>query len=210
MKVLTVILSLLCPYFLTAGGVPVIGDVLAEFNGKASSCRMEFDYSYVTGGGPAVMTGSGSVSAQDSMFRMTGSGLEVWCDGTSKWTVDRTAEEAVAEPAGDYAGDFLSNPAAVLSLLRNAEVTDTDSSVRNGRQVTEYVLRPDASSGLSEIRICFDNSAVVPTAAFIVLENGTTVDFVINSFKYEEKSSAAAFTFDETSLTSSYAVTDLR
>ena len=85
-----------CIIVLTASNA---GDaaVFSRFVSALPDARAEFEYAYRLSSGNTEMSGSGSVIFQGDAFVMKGDGLEVYCDGTDRWTVDRNAREAVAE-----------------------------------------------------------------------------------------------------------------
>lgn len=47
-------------------------------------------------------SGSGSAVVQDTRYYVRTSGLEIFCDGNTRWMVDTTAEEVTVETAEDW------------------------------------------------------------------------------------------------------------
>ena len=70
---------------------------LDTFVSKVSSSLVSFDYSFTMPTKKAKMTGNGSVKVQGTSFIVDGNGLEIWCDGVTRWTIDRISEEALVE-----------------------------------------------------------------------------------------------------------------
>lgn len=54
---------------------------------------ISLDYSWSSG----KVTGNGKVTIQDNCFHATGNGLETFCDGRTRWTVDTEAREVCIE-----------------------------------------------------------------------------------------------------------------
>ena len=104
-------------------------DALTEFITRVSQSCVSFDYSYTLKKDRTNLNGSGSVKVQGDSFLLKGDGLEVWCDGKTRWVIDRVAEEAVIEPVDLSETDFAANPALLLTVVDKAfdEVSDATS-----------------------------------------------------------------------------------
>ena len=59
-----------------------------------------FDFSYKVEG-QAPLTGKGTAVIKESCFHVQTNGLDVWCDGKTRWTVDTEAKEVYIEDAQD-------------------------------------------------------------------------------------------------------------
>lgn len=75
------------------------------FKEMVGSNLLSFDFTYeVTGNVP--LKGSGTVVAQKDCFIVKSNGVDVYCDGKSKWTVDEKAKEVYIENAEDIFKSF--------------------------------------------------------------------------------------------------------
>lgn len=188
---------------------------LSAFLAKVSLSQVSFEYSFVMNREGAKITGNGSVTLQDDAFRLNGNGLEMWCDGSTSWTVDRSAEEILIQPVEDSGEDFASNPALlVASLDKGFSETSGGTSKFNGKAVTTSILSPKSDvSSMTEIallKLYFKESTSDLVGLEVKLNDGSVCVFTISGFKTAEKnSSRAAFRFDE-KIPSNYVVTDLR
>ena len=91
--------------------------VLQDFSKAVSSHCANVSYSYKAVSG-ATVTGSGTLKLQGDSFFMNGDGLEIWCDGKARWTLDRAAGEMVIEAVDDFEeGIAAADPAIILSSL---------------------------------------------------------------------------------------------
>lgn len=81
---------------------------------RAAGKRVSFDYTYslIQNGVEGDTVSSGKVLVQGNAFRLDGLGLELWSDGSTRWTLDRSAKELLIEPV--EAGDILTNPALLV------------------------------------------------------------------------------------------------
>ena len=73
----------------------------------------EYVYGYTSGGKTYDNVASGMMTVQGNAYILKGDGLEVYSDGTLRWTLDRAAKEAIIEDVD--ATDVVSNPAAIVS-----------------------------------------------------------------------------------------------
>ena len=112
-KLLTIILASLLPVF-CAFAQDRIG-VLDRVPGH----RVTFEYAYslIQDGTEGDTVTSGQVTVQGNAFRLDGLGMEIWSDGTARWTVDRQAKEVLIEPV--EGSDPLTNPALFVLNYRS-------------------------------------------------------------------------------------------
>ena len=88
--------------------------VLEDFVEKVSVSAVSFNYEYVVDDGRARITGGGSIDMQGEAYLMNGDGLEVFCDGRTRWTVDRQSREVVVESYDPGQPDYTVNPAVLI------------------------------------------------------------------------------------------------
>jgi outer membrane lipoprotein-sorting protein len=188
---------------------------LSEFLKTVSDSQVSFEYSFVMNREGAKITGDGSVTLQDDAFRLSGNGLEMWCDGSTSWTVDRSAEEILIQPVEDSGDDYASNPALlVTSVDKNFTELSGGESKFNGKVVNVSILSPreefKSSSDISQMKLFFRTNTSDLIGLEVKMEDGSVCTFTISNFKTQEKiSSKAEFRFNE-NIPSDYVVTDLR
>ena len=88
------------------GSIPILDRVPGH--------RVTFHYSYSLskGGGPMTKVTDGEVTVEDNAFLLSGLGLEIRSDGTTRWSIDREAEEVLIEKVEK--DDLVSNPALFI------------------------------------------------------------------------------------------------
>lgn len=77
---------------LVAASQPELQELRKLLEGK----RVTLDYSFVVDG---KVHYNGTATIQAPCFKAKGNGLEIYCDGTSRWTVDRESKEVYIETA---------------------------------------------------------------------------------------------------------------
>ena len=189
---------------------------LTGFIDKVSSSLVTFDYSFSMQTGKSKMKGTGIVKVQDNAFYMEGNGLEVWCDGKTRWTVDRMAEEALIEAVDDSFDSYATNPALMITSVDDAfNETAFGSATFQGKAVDASTLIPvnkgKYSMDIAKLRLFFAKGTTILVGAEVTLNDGSVSEFNVSNLKFQEKGKEKeSFRFDEKTLGSSYVVTDLR
>jgi hypothetical protein len=204
MKRLTALLFLLTA--LNAAGQNIVTDFAKTL---VDGCAT-FGYSYsMTGNVP--LSGSGTIRLQGDAFSMEGDGLEVWCDGTTRWTVDTVAEECYIEGVEPGGLDYEANPALLVGAVDKAfKLKKTASATFNAQKVTEAVLVPVTDGGnITELSLML-TSAKKPAGLLVKTSDGNIITVTVKDFAVGAKSDLKAFGFDTKKLSNDYIVTDLR
>jgi len=142
---------------------------------------------------------------------MEGDGLEVWCDGTTRWTVDTVAEECYIESVQAGGMDYEANPALLVGAVDKAfKLRKTASATFNGQKVTEAVLIPLTEGGnITELSLML-TSAKKPAGLLVKTTDGSLITVTVKDFTVSAAGSLKDFAFNTKGLDSGYIVTDLR
>lgn len=100
---------------------------------RAASSEISFSYTYSASSGKVSMSGQGEVLLHGDAYRLEVDGLEVYCDGKDRWTLDKKAREVVVEPVAPGDADLSANPALLLSRAADFFYTGRYSPVYSGR-----------------------------------------------------------------------------
>ena len=189
---------------------------LDAFASKVSASLVSFDYSFTMPAKKAKMTGNGNVKVQGNSFLVEGNGLEIWCDGDTRWTIDRVSEEALIESVGDSYDSYSTNPALMIASIDNAfKEISFGSSKFGGKVVDASVLSPlskgKGSMDIARLKLFFKSGTTNLIGAEVTLNDGSVSNFTITNLRFEEAGkSKESFRFNEKTLDSSYVITDLR
>ena len=189
---------------------------LGSFIDKVSSSLVTFDYSFTMQTTKTKMTGSGNVKVQGNAFFMEGNGMEVWCDGSTRWTIDRFAEEALVESVSESYDSYATNPALMITAVDDAfnEVSFGTSKFQ-GKAVDASVLSPvhkgKYSMDIAELKLFFKSGTSDLVGAEVKLNDGSVSEFSITGMTFSAQAEKKeSFRFDEKTLDDSYVITDLR
>ncbi len=86
------------------------------------SNRVSFKYNLSAKDRPQIGT-SGTVLLDGPCYHVSTNGAEIWCDGTTKWSVDTEAKEVYIE-SSEGTREFLVDPTAYLDRVENLKVSD--------------------------------------------------------------------------------------
>lgn len=182
--------------------------ILKNFSEKAASSLLSFSYEFSTKG-DLPLKGKGTALVQGRSFIIKGEGLEVRCDGSSRWTVDPVAKEAVAESVDESVRDYMTDPALLLASMETSFIERSCAKGKfQGKDVDIIILKPKDVSSLKEAELYFEKG--LPVFAKVSLKDGTIASFTLKDMKFLEKKDEKSFSFDGSSLDSSWVVTDLR
>lgn len=191
--------------------VSALAQERSAFDAFASSLttgEVSFNYSFKVKS-DVPLSGSGSAILSGASYMIKGNGLEIWCDGKTRWTVDRTACEAYIEAVEEDSADYMANPAMLLGALSQAfDIREIKSGSFNGASTKDIYLEPSIEdTGLESVVLSL--SGTTPRGAKITVDDGTVTVFTITSYAVKDRS-GIKFSFDVSGLDSSYVVTDLR
>ena len=79
---------------LTAAAQPQLGEIAAHLQTDRITLRYDCTYTEDT---PVRL--SGILLIQGDCYRAVGNGMEIYCDGTTRWSVDPVSKEVYIEPA---------------------------------------------------------------------------------------------------------------
>ena len=111
------------------GSIPILDRVPGH--------RVQFHYTYslAKDGKPMTQVTDGEVTVEDNAFLLSGLGLEVRSDGTTRWSIDREAEEVLIETVEKE--DLFTNPALFINSYNGyMDKIKVNASSQNSLDVT--------------------------------------------------------------------------
>ena len=197
-------IALLIPFALNAQN----DGILSAYASRLETNSISFKYSFEVKSDVTV-TGKGSASLSGQSYHMDGNGMEIWCDGMTRWTLDRTSKEAYIESVDDESADYLANPAVLLAGLDKAfNVKSVRNTTFKGESVKALDLVPVAEGTNIESAVLYV-AGTTPRGAKMVIGDGTETIFHLSSFTWTPGVDKV-YSFDVNTLDKEYLVTDLR
>lgn len=202
--VLLSVAALLTFFTVQAKGANPVENLLTKMN----SSLVEFSYTFSTKGNMNIK-GEGNAVVQGDSFFVDGNGMEIFCDGKSRWTVDRYSKEAIIEDVSQTGEDFLTNPAAFLSSLDKVFGAPAMSKGTYGGKSSDVAtFLPKGKSNVVSMKMYFRGDEL--SGAEITLADGSVTEFTVSGMKFSPIDKERSFSFDEKGVDSSWVVTDLR
>lgn len=100
-------------------------DVLAA---RLASCRIELSFDCMVGTDMPVHF-TGSLSAQGNCYHLRANGMDIWCDGSTRWSMDTEAKELYVETSNGV-GEVLAYRNAISEIsFSNVVVTENPDEV---------------------------------------------------------------------------------
>ena len=185
-------------------------NVVTDFSKTLSDACASVGYTYSMSG-QVPLSGSGTIKLQGDTFIMKGDGLEVYCDGTTRWTVDTAAEECYIEGVKEGGLDYEANPALIVGAVDKAfKLKKTVSTTFNGQKVTQAVLEPATKDGnITELSLML-TAAKKPAGLLVNTSDGNVITVTVKDFALTPATTREAFSFDTKKLNKNYFITDLR
>ena len=185
-------------------------NIVTEFAKDLSVGCATFGYTY-SAGGQIPLSGSGTIKLQGDAFVMKGDGLEVYCDGVTRWTVDTAAEECYIETVMDGGAGYEANPALLVGAVDKAfTLKGTTATTFTGVKVTKATLVPTSKDGnITELSLML-TSARKPAGLLVSTTDGNVITVTVRDFAIEPITSLNSFSFDTKKLNRDYIITDLR
>lgn len=207
---LTAILLLLS-FVAVAQDIGAAQSLSRRFSDAERGSCVTFSYSFTVRGN-APVRGEGTAVLQGNMFIVKGNGMEIWCDGKSRWTADRTAKELIVEDV-DGLASIEANPALLISSLESSfrpTETAVESVSGSGKKLHKVSYVPSVKgTGVTALDVWFTDAAkplIVKLSASLGKKG--VVDLKISSMSFGPLRAASCFVFSGSD--SSWVITDLR
>ncbi len=186
---------------------------VTAFAGSVKGKCVKAQYSFVYKNGSIPVSGSGTLIFQDNAFCLSGNGLRIICDGSTRWTVDEESKECYIESVESASSDYEQNPALLLAALDKAFSVPPAAKASNlaGRSTSAVSLTPlKGNTYLKAVTAHFLSDGSLH-ALVVTLRDGSTATITLKGLKKETPVPLSpTFTLALSSLDSSYLITDLR
>ena len=196
---------MLLPFVAVAQDIASAQSLSRRFSDAEKGSCVTFSYSFTVRGN-APVRGEGTAVLQGNMFIVKGNGMEIWCDGKSRWTADRTAKELIVEDV-DGQASIEANPALLISSLESSfRPTETAVESVSGKKLHKVSYVPSVKGTLD---VWFTDAAkplIVKLSASLGKKG--VVDLKISSMSFGPLRAASSFVFSGSD--SSWVITDLR
>jgi len=172
---------------------------------------VRFDFTAKDGKGVIVGDYSGEVTIQGSAFRMLNEALEVYCDGNSKWILNKDAGELTILPNDTTAIDIAENPLGFITRLGgvNSGFISADKP-KDSNDLWVIEMTPAAKrSPYKKVVVSVNKADNLPAVIDFVSGDGSSYRISVRDFRNIVTSNISSFVFPQ-NRTKGLTVTDLR
>lgn len=184
------------------------GDAMGKIIDAVNANRVSFSYTY-SFGIETKMTGRGTAVVQGDCFILKGDGLEIYCDGKTAASIDREAKEMIYESVLDE-GNYINPAHLILSVEKGFKVKSVTETNYAGIASLKYILEPTVRTNIVRMTMTVAKDGSALFSLSLSLNDGSSNDFSISSFRILPKLDVSEYKIDESKLDSSYIITDLR
>ncbi len=140
-------------------------------------------------------TNSGTLLLQKDKYKLSISGLEIYCDGVSQWTYMDEAEEVNVSEAGSEDGSI--NPATIFTIYEKGFKNSYIGEGTNGSKKTYKIeLVPTSKLEFTKLIIEIDQATYQIMNAKMFGKDGNIYTIKVKSFTTSTNYPASTFVFD--------------
>ena len=179
--------------------------------GQFPAAVVSFEFVTRDGKGAVIGDYSGKVATQGIAFKMVNDEVEVFCDGSSKWILNKGAGELTILPNDTTAVDIAENPVGFIARLGSAGSgfkTPVKPKDSNGLWVIE--MSPSAKrSPYKKVVVSVNKADNLPAVIEFISADESSYRIEVKEFKRVAVTDLSAFAFPKNRM-QGVTVTDLR
>lgn len=177
-----------CSLHTSANNAELLIDKVAQKFQQAKSITADFT---ISGNGS---TSAGNIIISGDRFKIKMNEISIWYDGRTQWTYSKPVNEiSITEPTPDELQQV--NPFAIISAFRKNYSATT---LNNGNNTATLQLTPLSSQGeaISKVILTLNKSTLFPTQIVLTLDNGESINIIVNSVKIGNTLPLSTFTYN--------------
>jgi outer membrane lipoprotein carrier protein len=161
--------------------------------------QASFTYKVENASGKALSTKTGSLLIKGTKYKVTFSGQEIFCNGTTVWNYDKSANEVTISKLDASSG--MLTPQKMLSNFYDKDfryLLNGEKTV-NGKVVQEIEMTPiDKSKAYHKVYVQVDKNAKTIYSTKVLENAGNRYSYTVTTMKTNVAMTDAQFTFDKT------------
>lgn len=212
-RILSLFVTLMCIFFLTPtmlhaeNGKEVL-DKVSDRLKKAGGIEANFIGTNYKDNKEVGRT-TGTISIQDTKFKIEAKELTIWFDGATQWSLLSGSDEAYASTPTQAELQSI-NPYTFINLYKSGYQITLKSATYSGKSVHEVrMLAQKKNMGIQEMLILVDPATYLPLNVRIRDARGNWIRIIVNGIKTGKKWDDSFFRFNK-SEHSGVEVIDLR
>ncbi len=175
----------------------ILDAVSAKFK-TFSTVQANFTYKVENGAGKALSTKTGSILMKGTKYKLSFSGQEIFCNGTTVWNFDKAANEVTVNNLDASSG--MITPQKLFSNFYDKDFFYTLNGEKKvgAKTVQEIQMTPvDKSKSFHTVYLQIDKAAKTIYSTKVLENAGNRYSYTVNSMKTNIPAADNHFVFDK-------------
>lgn len=175
----------------------ILDAVSAKFK-TFSTVQANFTYKVENGAGKALSTKTGSILMKGTKYKLSFSGQEIFCNGTTVWNFDKAANEVTINNLDASSG--MITPQKLFSNFYDKDFYYTLNGEKKvgAKTVQEIQMTPvDKSKSFHTVYLQIDKAAKTIYSTKVLENAGNRYSYTVNSMKTNIPAADNQFVFDK-------------
>lgn len=157
-----------------------------------------FTYKVENATGKILSTKKGTVTMKGTKYRISFGGQEIWCDGKTVWSYDKTANEVTVSKL-DASGNGITPQKLFTNFYDKDFLYKLNGEKKEGaKTLQEIEMTPtDKTKAFSKVYVLVDKNAQILHSTRVLETSGNRYNYTVNTMKPNVAATDAQFVFDK-------------
>lgn len=175
----------------------VLDGVSAKFK-SFKAVQATFTYKVENGAGKALSSKKGTVTMKGTKYRISFGGQEIWCDGKTIWSYDKSSNEVTINKLDASAGTITPQKLFTNFYDKDFLYKLNGEKKEGNKTLQEIEMTPtDKSKPFHKVYVLVDKNAKTLYSTKVLETNGNRYSYTVNSMKPNVNAADALFVFDK-------------
>ena len=175
----------------------ILDGVSAKFK-AFKTVQVTFTYSVVNSSGKILSTKKGIITMKGTKYRVSFSGQEIFCDGSTIWNYDKAANEVTISKLDESNGSL--TPQKVFSDFYDKDfLYKLNGEQKQGTKILQEIeMTPkDKTKNFHKVYVLIDKKANTIYSTKVIENTNDSYSYVVTSMKTNQVVADNQFTFDK-------------
>ncbi len=175
----------------------ILDGVSAKFK-TFTTVRATFSYKVENASGKALSTKTGTILMKGTKYRVTFSGQEIFCNGTTIWNYDKAANEVTISKLDASSGMVTPQKLFTNFYDKDFRYMLNGEKKENGKTVQEIEMTPlDKSKPFHKVYVQVDKASKTIYSTKVLENAGNRYSYTVSTMKTNMAMADNQFTFDK-------------
>jgi chaperone LolA len=175
----------------------VLDGVSAKFK-SFKAVQAAFTYKVENGAGKALSSKKGTVTMKGTKYRISFGGQEIWCDGKTIWSYDKSSNEVTINKLDASAGTITPQKLFTNFYDKDFLYKLNGEKKEGNKTLQEIEMTPtDKSKPFHKVYVLVDKNSKTLYSTRVLETNGNRYSYTVNSMKPNVNVADGIFVFDK-------------